>query len=101
MPSSSASTRDSWSEPLAPEIFRVSDVGAILQDRPERFYDAYYAQQLQSVDGGVLHAGPADLTPAASALEPATSVMAPAGSAVVGLYSSRRLRADVAFCPLR
>src|ERR1700722_2349578 len=31
MPSSNASTRDSWSEPLAPVIFRVSDVGAILQ----------------------------------------------------------------------
>jgi len=32
MPSSSASTRDSWSEPLAPEILRVPDVGAILQE---------------------------------------------------------------------
>src|ERR1700722_3574358 len=32
MPSSSASTRDSWSEPLALEIFRISDVGAILQE---------------------------------------------------------------------
>lgn len=27
-------------------------------DRPERFYDAYYAQQLQSVDGDFLQADP-------------------------------------------
>jgi hypothetical protein len=39
-------------------------VGAILQETlPERFYNTYYAQQSQSVDGDLLPADPANLTP--------------------------------------